>query len=141
MSKRIGRSGAWGFPVGGHIGTSTDAKIRKVEPAAYDPRTAPLPEHGVVEQIDPDQRRRQVVWALEEDLPEPNRYATLMREFMSASEGRAGEVDLDADDLSDDQRQRLARLLADEAALVAFLTRTESLRLEIRLRVASERPS
>ena len=58
MNKRVGPSnvgGGWGFPVTPR-GVATDHKVRDAEPASFDPRTAPLPEHGVLEQIDPDQR-------------------------------------------------------------------------------------
>ena len=143
MSKRVGRSsvgGAWGFPVASQ-GVASDHKVRDSGPASFDPRTAPLPEHGVVEQIDPDQRRRQLVWDLEDELPEPSRFAQLMGEFMDAAGSAHAEIDLDDPTLTAEQSERLNRLLADEAALVEMLRRTERLRMEVRARAASERSS
>jgi hypothetical protein len=115
--------------------------VRKSGPASFDPLVAPLPEHGVVEQIDPDQRRRQLVWELEEELPSPPRFAQMMARFMDTAGREEGALDLDDPSLSTAEAERLARLLADEAALVELLRRTERLRLEIRSRTASERAS
>jgi len=139
MNKRVGRPGAgpWGFPTTPQ-GVSSDHKVRRSGPVSFDPRVAPLPEHGVVEQIDPDQRRRQTVWALEDDLPDPVRFAALVAEFMKKSRA---PIDLDDPTLSDQENERLSRLLTDEAALIELLRRTEGLRQEVRARAASERPS
>ena len=142
MNKRVGGGGAgraaWGFPVT-PAGVATDHKVRKSGPASFDPLVAPLPEHGVVEQIDPDQRRRQLVWELEEELPAPSRFAQLMARFMEQAGLADSEVDLDDPGLSEAEVERLARLLADESALIELLRQTERLRLEIRARIASER--
>ncbi len=121
-------------------GVATDHKVRDAEPASFDPRTAPLPEHGVLEQIDPDQRRRQLLWQLEEELPEPTRFAQLMAEFMEQARLDL-DIDLDDPSLSEAEVERLNRLLADESALIEMMRRTERLRLEVRARAASERAS
>ena len=121
-------------------GVATDHKVRDAEPASFDPRTAPLPEHGVLEQIDPDQRRRQLLWQLEEELPEPTRFAQLMAEFMEQARLDL-DIDLDDPSLSEAEVERLNRLLADELALIEMMRRTERLRLEVRARAASERAS
>ncbi|MEE2836581.1 MAG: hypothetical protein VYB65_11260 [Myxococcota bacterium] len=142
MNKRVGPStvgGGWGFPVTPR-GVATDHKVRDAEPASFDPRTAPLPEHGVLEQIDPDQRRRQLLWQLEEELPEPTRFAQLMAEFMEQARLDL-DIDLDDPSLSEAEVERLNRLLADESALIEMMRRTERLRLEVRARAASERAS
>jgi hypothetical protein len=143
MNKRIGSGtvgGGWGFPVSAK-GITTDHKVRDSGPASFDPRTAPLPELGVLEQIDPDQRRRQVVWELEEDLPEPTRFAQLMAEFMDSASAGGELAGLDDPSLSDAEVERLNRLLADESALIEMMRRTERLRLEVRSRAVSERAS
>jgi len=121
-------------------GVTTDHKVRDAEPASFDPRTAPLPEHGVLEQIDPDQRRRQLLWQLEEELPEPTRFAQLMAEFMEQARLDL-DIDLDDPSLSEAEVERLNRLLADESALIEMMRRTERLRREVRARAASERAS
>ena len=142
MNKRVGPSsvgGGWGFPVTPK-GVTSDHKVKDASPASFDPRTAPLPEHGVLEQIDPDQRRRQLLWQLDEELPEPTRFAQLMAEFMECARGDL-EFDLDDADLTEAEAERLNRLLADEAALVEMMRKTERLRLEVRARAASERAS
>ena len=143
MNKRVGSStvgGGWGFPVTAK-GVLSDHKVRDSGPTSFDPRTAPLPEHGVLEQIDPDQRRRQVVWELEEELPEPTRFAQLMAEFMDCATQGDKVIDLDDPSLNEAEVERLNRLLADEAALIEMMRRTERLRLEVRSRAASERAS
>lgn len=142
MNKRVGSGsvgGGWGFPVT-PAGVTSDHKVKDAGPASFDPRTAPLPEHGVLEKIDPDQRRRQLVWELEEELPEPTRFAQLMAAFMDNA--RTGlDLDLDDPSLTEVELERLNRLLADEAALVEMMRKTERLRLEVRSRAASERAS
>ena len=143
MNKRVGSStvgGGWGFPVTAK-GVTSDHKVRDAGPTSFDPRTAPLPEQGVLEQIDPDQRRRQVVWELEEELPEPTRFAQLMAEFMDTASADGEVIDLDDPSLSEAEVERLNRLLADESALIEMMRRTERLRLEVRARAASERAS
>ena len=142
MNKRVGSStvgGGWGFPVAAK-GIASDHKVRDSGPASFDPRTAPLPEQGVLEQIDPDQRRRQVIWELEEELPDPIRFAQLMAEFMEQA-ATADGVDLNDPTLTEAEAERLNRLLADEAALIEMMRRTERLRREVRARAASERAS
>ena len=127
--------------VSGHTqGVTSDHKVKDASPASFDPRTAPLPEQGVLEQIDPDQRRRQLLWQLDEELPEPTRFAQLMAEFMERAREDL-DLDLDDADLSEAEAERLNRLLADEAALVEMMRKTERLRLEVRARAASERAS
>ena len=137
--KRAGFS-PWGFPIGvGKKGLRGDPRIKEPGPASLDPRTALLPENGVLEQIDPDQRRRRIEWVLEEEAPDPGTYRELMRGFLrGGAELRLGEP---SPALSDDEQQRLSRMLADEASMLELLARTQRLRLEVRLRVASERPS
>ena len=140
MNKRVGSGsvgGGWGFPVA-PAGVTSDHKVKDSGPASFDPRTAPLPEHGVLEQIDPDQRRRQLVWELEEELPEPTRFAQLMADFMDRARLDL-ELDLDDPSLTDADLERLNRMLADEAALVEMMRKTERLRLEVRSRAVSER--
>ena len=142
MNKRVGSSsvgGGWGFPVTPK-GVASDHKVKDASPASFDPRTAPLPEHGVLEQIDPDQRRRQLLWQLDEELPEPTRFAQLMAEFMESARAET-ELDLNDPSLTEAELERLNRLLADEAALVEMMRKTERLRLEVRARAASERAS
>jgi hypothetical protein len=81
-----------------------------------------------------------LVWELEEELPEPTRFAQLMAAFM---DNARSDLDLDLDDpsLTEVELERLNRLLADEAALVEMMRKTERLRLEVRSRAASERAS
>ncbi|MDE0881396.1 MAG: hypothetical protein OSB21_02275 [Myxococcota bacterium] len=143
MNKRVGSStvgGGWGFPTQ-RAGVGGDNKVRKSGPASFDPRTAPLPEQGVIERIDPDQRRRQMVWELEEDLPSPARFAQLMAEFMACAQRGDGDDELDESRLNANEKERLNRMLADEAALIEMMRRTERLRLEVRARAVSERAS
>jgi len=64
----------------------------------------------------------------------------LMAEFMECARADL-ELDLDDADLSEAEAERLNRLLADEAALVEMMRKTERLRLEVRARAASERAS
>ena len=94
----------------------------------------------MLEQIDPDQRRRQLLWQLEEELPEPTRFAQLMAEFMEQARLDL-DIDLDDPSLSEAEVERLNRLLADESALIEMMRRTERLRLEVRraLRVSEPR--
>ena len=142
MNKRVGSGsvgGGWGFPVTPK-GVTSAHKVKDASPASFDPRTAPLPAQGVLEQIDPDQRRRQLLWQLDEELPEPTRFAQLMAEFMERAREDL-DLDLDDADLSEAEAERLHRLRADAAALVEMMRKTERRRLEGRARAASERAS
>lgn len=139
MARRIGKSGSpWGFPTTiRDRGLRGDPKIKDPGPASYDPRTAPLPQRGVLEQIDPDQRRQRLMWELDEDAPEPLVYDRILRDLLS----KMGDIELEDPGLDDEERERVQRLLADEASMVSLLEKTQKFREEIRLRIASERPS
>jgi hypothetical protein len=82
-----------------------------------------------------------MVWELEEDLPSPARFAQLMAEFMDCAQRGDGDDELDESRLSANEKERLNRMLADEAALIEMMRRTERLRLEVRARAVSERAS
>ena len=139
MASRIGKSGSpWGFPTTVRDrGLRGDPRIKDPGPASFDPRTAPLPQNGVLEQIDPDQRRQRLIWELEEELPDPLVYDRILRDML----GKMGSLELEDPGLTDREREEVQRLLADEAAMVSLLQKTQAFRDEIRLRVASERPS
>ncbi|MBM65238.1 MAG: hypothetical protein CMH55_03270 [Myxococcales bacterium] len=139
MASRIGKSGSpWGFPTTVRDrGLRGDPRIKDPGPASFDPRTAPLPQSGVLEQIDPDQRRQRLIWELEEELPDPLVYDRILRDML----GKMGSLELEDPGLTDREREEVQRLLADEAAMVSLLQKTQAFRDEIRLRVASERPS
>lgn len=139
MAGRIGKTGSpWGFPTTvTDRGLRGDPRIKDPGPASFDPRTAPLPQSGVLERIDPDQQRRRLMWELEEELPDPLVYDRILREMLE----KMGSLDLEDPGLSERELEEVQRLLADEAAMVTLLQQTQTFRDEIRLRIASERPS
>ena len=77
------------------------------------------------------------MWELEEELPDPLVYDRILREMLE----KMGSLDLEDPGLSERELEEVQRLLADEAAMVTLLQRTQTFRDEIRLRIASERPS
>jgi len=54
---------------------------------------------------------------------------------------RMGSLELEDPGLTEREQEEVQRLLADEAAMVNLLQKTQAFRDEIRLRIASERPS
>ena len=139
MAGRIGKTGSpWGFPTTVRDrGLRGDPRIKDPGPASFDPRTAPLPESGVLERIDPDQQRQRLMWELEEEVTDPLVYDRILRDMLQ----KMGSLDMEDPGLSEREQEEVQRLLADEAAMVSLLEKTQSFRDEIRLRIASERPS
>ena len=77
------------------------------------------------------------MWELEEEVPDPLVYDRILRDMLQ----KMGSLDMEDPGLSEREQEEVQRLLADEAAMVSLLEKTQSFRDEIRLRIASERPS